>query len=338
MPKSHRKTIDLIVGRGLLSAEAVAEELRTRLAYRLTKEGRFLSQVELLALARRVLDEFEPLLAQNMMDTEIAGWVSGVQSVATRLPAEVIDLGIGGDGGFFTGPPADPFAVMYPDDEPFVSFPLIEKAAQSLSEKRIVTREQFDLLAADVKEQAFTVARVDSEATIEKIRDALADNVREGPSLKAFRTAIEETLETSPIGSGHLETVYRTNVQAAFHRGHDDLASNPIVEEIFPYQEYLAIHDARARHQHRELETLGLSGTNVYRRDDPFWNYFTPPWSFNCRCGINLLTIEAAARKGVAEAREWLRTGYPPIIPEWRIESIPFRPAANWSIRRRLVA
>ena len=45
-----------------------------------------------------------------------------------------------------------------------------------------------------------------------------------------------------------------------------------------------------------------------------------------CRCGVNLLTVEAAGRKGVVEARQWDRTGQPPINPEFRLDSIPFRP------------
>ena len=90
------------------------------------------------------------------------------------------------------------------------------------------------------------------------------------------------------------------------------------------YQAYVPIHDARTRETHLALGKLGLDGTGVFRRDDPFWDRFTPPWDYNCRCGTNLLTIEAAARMGVQEAKEWLRSGRPPAEPEYRDQFIPF--------------
>jgi len=52
------------------------------------------------------------------------------------------------------------------------------------------------------------------------------------------------------------------------------------------------------------------------------WDYFTPPWDYNCRCGVNVLTVEAASRAGVEEAREWLRTGQPPLVVEHRLEIV----------------
>lgn len=335
MPDATRKIIDSIIGRSLISAETVSQELRSRLLKTLSQERRFFSQADLMITARRIIDEYEPILAQNLYDSEVASWVAGAANVASRLPPSIIDLGIG--GGIV--PPGDITATLWPDDEePVLRFPALERAAQHLADKRVVTREQFDELTNQAKQQAFMVTGISSEGTLTKLRDTLAENLREGPSLKAFRKAVEESIETSPIGPGQLERVYRTEVQTAFSVGRNEIADNPIVEELFPYQEYLCIHDARCRPEHRELESLGLDGTNIYRRDDPMWRYFDPPWAWNCRCGTNLLTVEAAARKGVHEAQEWIRTGHPPLIPEWRIEAIPFRPDPKWVLRRSIAA
>ena len=62
--------------------------------------------------------------------------------------------------------------------------------------------------------------------------------------------------------------------------GHDELADDPVVAEIFPYQSIDPIDDGRTRKNHLALKKLGLNGTNVYRRDDPFWDIFLPPWGF----------------------------------------------------------
>lgn len=57
--------------------------------------------------------------------------------------------------------------------------------------------------------------------------------------------------------------------------------------------------------------------TGIFRRDDPVWLKFQPPWGLTCRCGTIFLTIEAASRHGVSEAQEWQRTGNPPTFPSW---------------------
>lgn len=343
MPLAAKRKTDLIIGRGLISAATVAGELRARLINRLAADRHVLSQAQLLNLARNLLAEFEPLLAQNLFDTEIASWVSGVDYVAGLLPAQarqaiaIVNAGGGSGSG---RPPVDVSALWYPPEEPepVVRFPLLERAAQSLADRRILTRYDFDQLANEIKHQAFTVANISSVETIGKIRDVLQTTLAGGTSLRLFRQAIADTLETSPIGPVHLENVYRTNIQTAFAVGRDDLSRNPIVASVFQYREYMPIHDGRVDPEHLALGSLGIDGTGIYRADDPFWEIFTPPWRYNCRCGVNLLTIEAAGRKGVREAREWHRTGQPPAEPEYRLAHIPFRPAPGWGTRPRLKA
>jgi SPP1 gp7 family putative phage head morphogenesis protein len=179
------------------------------------------------------------------------------------------------------------------------------------------------------RRNAFTVANLDTEDAIATVRDVLAESIAEGPSLQSFRKELEERLEGSRLGPAHLENVYRTNIQRAFHDGRDQLATDPTVQEVFPYREYIPIRDSRTRPDHLALETLGLSNTGVYRAEDPFWEIFRPPWDYQCRCSDNLLTIEAAARKGVIEAQVWQRTDVKPPL-ESRLPFISFRPDPSW--------
>jgi hypothetical protein len=83
------------------------------------------------------------------------------------------------------------------------------------------------------------------------------------------------------------------------------------------------------------LGQLGLNGTGIYRRDDPFWDHFTPPNGFNCRCGVRILTVDAAARAGVQEAKQWLASGQRPATPEHRFSAIPFPPTPGFGSRGR---
>ncbi len=285
--------------------------------------------------------EFEPLLARSLYDAELASWIVGLEYVTKKLSAKTISqiqfthAILGGPA-----PPNQPPLNLAPPGErpePVVRFPALEAAAESLAKRQIVTRDTFDKLTDDLKRQSFTVAYLDSTETIGRIRDALETTLEQGPSLKVFKQNLAETLDAGRIGPAHLENVYRTNLQTAFSIGMESIASNPFVEDAFPYQEYLPIRDARCRPEHLMLGRLGLNGTGCYRRDDPFWDYFSPPIFYNCRCGTNLLTIEAASRKGVKEAQEWRRTGKPPTNPEWRLSAIPFPPNPGWGARQKTV-
>jgi hypothetical protein len=333
LPDAKNKHVDLIIGRGLLTAETVASELRARLVKQLGERWRYLTQWELLERARNILVEFEPILAGNLHATDLAGFLAGFDDVAKKLPPYVLDS----FGRYMGGPPNKPPGLILPawfeDDEPIVEFPLIQKAAESLAKRNILTRPAFDRASQAAKNNAFTVAGEMSEDTLATIRDVLSETVDEGASLEAFRNNLGERLQTSFIGPGHLENVYRTNVQTAFVDGGDTLASHPIVAELFPFARYDAIHDARCRKNHLALEHYGIDGTNVYWAADPFWDTFDPPWDYQCRCSKTFITVEAAAGLGVGLASEWLRTGNRPIMFS-RLPYIPFRPPVGFGGRR----
>lgn len=335
MPDAKNKATDLIIGRGLITAEAVASELRERLTREIGNSWRYLPQPQLLRLARDILREFEPILAENIARTELASWVAGFDDVAKKLPDDILKL----FARLMGSPPKPPDKLILPafggeDGEPIIRFPMIEKAAERLMNKNVMRREDFDRASQAVKGESFTIAGDMSEDAVATIRDALADTINEGASLDSFRENLGERLEKSFLGPGHLETTYRTSVQTAFHDGYDELSRDPIVADVFPYRAYLAIHDRRARPTHLALETLGIDGTNVYRKDDlAFWRLFLPSWEWNCRCTVNDMTIEAAARAGVGEAQQWLRTGVKPPLQS-RLPFIPFRPPAGFGARR----
>ena len=326
-----------ILGRSLITAETIYSEIRERLVNELAKRAKYATFQEVLSIARAVLSDAEPIFAEHLADTDIAAWLAGYHWTSQQFPfwlnREFLIIN--------EGPPKPPSGkITWPwgDGEPTVRFPLLEKAAESLEERGILTREEFDLATAQAKMRSFTMAGENTTDTLEAIRDALATDVTEGTSLRGFREKFAQIVDASSLGPAHVENVYRTNVQAAFRDGRETLAANPIVNEVFPYQEYFAIHDARVREHHLALETLGLNGTAIYRRDDPFWERWTPPNGFSCRCGVSLLTLADAARKGVLEAQQWLETGSPPATPEWRFQFIPFENEPGFGGRGRVVA
>ncbi len=159
------------------------------------------------------------------------------------------------------------------------------------------------------------LAGIDDAEVADKILASFA--AERGAGFLRFKRRVKETVGNIHVRDGQLEFVYRNCAMQAVSDQHDAQTADPIVESLFPYEEYLPVHDARTSLEHLALGSLGLNGTGIYRRDDPFWNRFSPPWGMTCRCGKNLLTLEAAARKGVAEAIEWQNSGSPPQEPAW---------------------
>lgn len=343
--QSRNRPLDIIIGKGILATEAILSEVRQRIASKAARLRNLANRPLAAASLFQEIEQAEPIIAEALFSTDVAAWVQAIREAVQGLPPWAIkgflERGgasyIPGFGG--QNPPPSVYSAVLADlpRKPIIRFPLIENAIESLERRNIVTRDVFDQLAAEERARSFTIAREMREDVIDRVRTVLAANLRQGASFQDFKTAISGELESSFIGPWHVETVFRTNAQAAFADGGRTIESDPIVDEVFPYKEWLAIHDARVRNDHLLLESLGLSGTNVYRRDDPFWRVYDVPLDYNCRCSTNLLTIEQAAERGVKEAQRWLRTGVRPPLDS-RLPHIPFEPNPNFVRGRRVAA
>lgn len=272
-------------------------------------------------------------MARVMSDTLLASWLTGANGVAEKAELPLLTP-------WGQSPPFEPDvrSLLPPDpDEPLIYYPIIDTAARDLFERQVMTRADFDQLDSDAKRAAFTIARISSLDAIEKIQQALAADVASGGTLAEFRRTVDDALGESALAPGHVETIYRTNIAQAYAAGQVEVLTHPLVADEFPYVAYHAVHDDRTDPNHMAMESLGIQGTNIYRRDDPIWEKFYPPSRWNCRCDVIPLTLEDAAAAGIHEAREWLRTGIPPSSPTW-VKPPPFEPPPGWATRPRLEA
>lgn len=211
-------------------------------------------------------------------------------------------------------PPLQGFVPQAVSGEPErIHYPIIDEAARELAEKNVMTREQFDLLDSAARQKAFTVAQVESMDTQTKIRNVMAETVKDGVDVQTFRERVLAAVDEGTFMSdAHLENVYRTNIQTAFSDGQMTVLSHPFVRSGFPYASIDPIDDDRARHNHLALATMGIQGTNIYRIDDPVFILFRSPWDYNCRCGWTAMSVRQAARAGIQEAITWIETGVEP--------------------------
>lgn len=319
----HNKRAQTILDKAMAAIEDMVTSARRSLAQALNKHGEDGGQAIL-----RFVDKYRLRLARLLTATQLAALLQGMAEVAVGVSTtpEAATVAI---------PPPESinrvafaFDLVEPeDDEPeAVFFTVIEAAVNELATKNVLTREKFDELNAAARAKAFTVAGIDAEETLLKIRDILAENISEGADLEAFRKTVLEALgEGTFLSESHLETVFRTNIQSAFSDGQMVVLRHPLIRSGFPYAAYNAIHDHRARDNHLALEKHGIQGTNIYRIDDPVFQLFRPPWDYNDRCSWVAMTIRQAAEAGINEAQQWLDSGVEPYPPAY-VKMPPFRP------------
>ena len=340
MTSDPQDQADDVFGRGIVVANVISREFRRDLLEWVTQDFDNDRRIPSASVNASV-GEAAFRIARHLVAVELASYLAGFLWTEQQSPRWLTDFtvahrepstwfppsDIGRDEP--PTPPIDDLLNPFGEDAPEpIRYPEIEEGVKRLRETNLLTRDQFDAAAEDIQQRAFTVAGDIEVDTIGRIRDTLANNIDRGTSLEGFRNQLDDKLKGSFLGPAHLETVYRTNTQAAFRDGRQTLMSDPIVAAAFPYQRYIATHDDRVRESHLQLESLGLDGTDIYRMDDPFWDRFTPPWDYNCRCSVIPLSLEAAAEAGVSEARRWLETGVPPRYPEHRFApgSFPVEP------------
>jgi SPP1 gp7 family putative phage head morphogenesis protein len=317
------RILESMVFHGSQAAKGLSERVRDDIVSLSVSGYRLGHDVDrTISAIRDAVELADPHLAEILAETQISAWVRSAYVTFRSMPDDAL---------------AELLRSRPPVSRPVASeikrlrelFPMAADSAEWLATQGILTRGELEALNDGALRGAFTVAGQQTQETVARIRDILVDQITQGPSLQGFREAIQGDLQDTFLSDAHVETVFRTTVQTAFREGRRRAEEDPIVAKVFPYRAYYAVHDSRARPEHRALEKLGLNGTNVYRSDDPMWELFDPPWDFNCRCLAVNLTIRRAADAGVREARIWLESGEePPKV--WRLDKILFRPSGHF--------
>lgn len=193
------------------------------------------------------------------------------------------------------------------------AFDLPMKAAIAFLTQK-VSRVTWDWneLSAAAQSKAFTVAKVLQADVLESIRSALEEAQERGLPFEAFKLSLEPTLkakgwwgrqsvvnpktgvaEAVQLGSPwRLETIYRTNLQAAFQAGR--YKQQQATARRRPYLQYHAITDIRTTSVCRALHL------KVFPVDDPIWARAYPPNHFNCRARVVSLSGRELQRLGLA--------------------------------------
>lgn len=163
-----------------------------------------------------------------------------------------------------------------------------EEATDIFLSKKVLTRPVFDALSEKAKQKAFTVARAAKSSMILTVQRELARQVAIGADLKDFRQVMAKRLERAgwtPASKSHVETIFRTGVQATYNAGGAEHRMRPTVLKTRPFWQIVTVNDGppRQRATHRAVHLW------VLRADNVIWATCHPPFGFNCRCRVRSL-------------------------------------------------
>lgn len=162
------------------------------------------------------------------------------------------------------------------------------EAVKWLEDKPLVSKRVFNRLLPELRARALTVAGIAVADVLQSVRDTLADLPRGGDwdhlkaslvrQLHSFLADDEDDPDNTAAAERRAELLLRTHgFQAYAVAQHEALADQ---RDIFPFQQYLSMQDARVRPAHAALDGVILPA------DSPFWQLHTPPWDWGCRCRV----------------------------------------------------
>lgn len=265
-----------------------------------------------------------------MADVNIAAWLLGAAEMAEAIPP-VLARTTTGPAMPLGAPPSSPPLFHLMEHVPpgttkitnpgiyewrgyEVFMPVISKAIDDLDSRRLVTRPEYDSMDRAARAKAFTVAHLSTQDALWKVRDAIRTAVAEGTPFTKFKDSMAENVETSKLGIGHLETVFRTATGQLYANGKERMVANPVLANIFAFVENQPIRDSRLSDLCRIISKSGISGSAIYMVADPVWQKFKCPRHPNCRCNARYISWAEAADRGIWIAQEYIRTGIFPAV------------------------
>ncbi len=176
-------------------------------------------------------------------------------------------------------------------------FPIANDALNWLAGQQILT----PALKAKILAQAFANGVrskiLMGDALFEFMHQQLEESTSAGESAKEWKTRAEKV---PGLAEYQVETIGRTFGHRGFHDGLTTILNDPVVQEEFPYLQYVATKDPRTRESHAALDG------KVAHKDSPLASEFnTRIQEWNCRCSLIPLSREDAAAEGIDDDTGW---------------------------------
>jgi SPP1 gp7 family putative phage head morphogenesis protein len=138
-----------------------------------------------------------------------------------------------------------------------------------------ISAEMYYAMIKEARERAFTVSNIESLKALEDLQRSLGMAMEKGWTLSTWKASMADLLDAWDIEGWHANTIYWTNMATAYQIGRYDQMTDPDIEEMFPYWQYIAVEDNVTRPNHAYMDG------KVFRRNDPIWDEWYPLNGFN---------------------------------------------------------
>lgn len=179
-----------------------------------------------------------------------------------------------------------------PKDLPNVPF---EEALQDIASREPRLADSADAINRLYQTRhSFAVRRSADISLTRKIQRIIETSAREGRPADS----IENIERLGDFSRAYAQTVYRTNLNTAYTAGRFQQARDPDVAQVIGAMEYVTAGDADVRPNHALLDGI-IAGVS-----DPFWNVFSPPNGYECRCSVRMVSRSELSRRNlIADGR-----------------------------------
>ncbi len=202
-----------------------------------------------------------------------------------------------------------------------------------------VTREQWDKLSAESRRKSFTVSGVAKADVILDVFRAIDRALATGTSVADFKKQVGPKLREAWQGTvknpaWRLETIYRTNMQAAYGAGRWAEMTEPTLAKLRPLGKYDAILDNRVTPRCESLDGTVLTWEEWEKAG------LVPPNHFNCRSSIRSLRQSQGAKEAKRSLPVGVKAqegfGQPPKAAEWEPDLSGYPPDLRKEVEARL--
>lgn len=161
-------------------------------------------------------------------------------------------------------------------DAQYVPLPPYD-AMDIFGRREIMSREQFEMLLDDyARREAFFASNVTLDNLEKHLYPAVQQALADGLTFEQFRDMLPEFL----ANRAHVETVFRTNLMSAYNSGHMDGMFDPLINDLIPAVQFMAIIDGRTTEICRRMDG------QIIKKDTAGYADLVPPLHYNCRSTI----------------------------------------------------
>lgn len=190
----------------------------------------------------------------------------------------------------------------------------VEEARTVFSARAELSETEFDKLAAENKQRAFKLVTVQRARLVQRAKDVMAKAIAEGTDFAEVRRELMDIFDTAKLprpAESRVRAMFRYNTLHSYNVARQQTLNDPEITAAFPYRQYLTVGNGTPGINGVRPTHAALHG-KVFRWDDPFWDHYTPPWEYGCRCTFVALTAEQVKRMGIeVNDLDYVRTKIP---------------------------